>query len=464
MSNDNASDSRQVSRFWDRYRNILLKHKVSQKSQHWYARHVERFIKALEERRLSEVDARTVSAYLDGLGRNPRLEDWQLSQIAHAIQLLFADLVAPSWSSEIDWSKWREAAKTLEPEHATLARDYGQASAAVLPEKRSTGYLGDIRSTHSELLQRLANEIRKRQYSIRTEQAYEAWVCRFIAYHGNRSPEEMGAKEVHGFIEHLVVKGNVAASTQNQALNALVFLYSQVLERPFGDLGQFARAKRPRRLPVVLSRQEAQGLLRQMQGVHRLMAGLLYGSGLRLMECIRLRVQDVDFDYQQLVVRDAKGNKDRVVPLPRRYETPLREHLNSVRDLFEADLEAGAAGVYLPGALARKYPSAQREWGWQYVFPSGKLSVDPRSGVCRRHHMHETVLQRWVKRAAVEAGIPKKVSCHSLRHSFATHLLEAGYDIRTVQELLGHADVSTTMIYTHVLNKPGLSVQSPADF
>lgn len=298
-------------------------------------------------------------------------------------------------------------------------------------------------------------EIRRRAYSIRTEQAYEQWVCRFIAFFDHRDPHELGAAEVKSFLEHLAVQGNVAASTQNQALNALVFLYRQVLDQPLGMLDSFVRAKRPRRLPVVLTRGEVRALLAQIEGTQWLMASLLYGTGMRLMECVRLRTQDIDFEYRQIVVRNAKGAKDRVVPLPESLMATLREHLKKVRQLFEEDCRRGFSEVYLPDALAKKYPQAPREWIWQYVFPSGRLSVDPRSGKTRRHHIHENGLQKAVKKAAVAARINKRVNCHALRHSFATHLLEGGYDIRTVQELLGHADVSTTMIYTHVLNKGG---------
>jgi integron integrase len=268
---------------------------------------------------------------------------------------------------------------------------------------------------------------------------------------------------VTAFLEDLAVRGNVAASTQNQALNALVFLYQQVLGRAPEQYGQFTRAKRPKRLQVVLDRGEVRRLLEGLDGTQHLMAALLYGTGMRLMECVRLRVQDVDFEYHQLAVRDGKGQKDRVVPLPQRLEAPLRAHLDRVRELHRSDLANGFGEVFLPGALARKSPKAPREWVWQYVFPSSRLSVDPRSGKTRRHHVHENGLQKAVKAAAQRAGIHKRVNCHCLRHSFATHLLESGYDIRTVQELLGHADVSTTMIYTHVLNRGGQGVLSPLD-
>jgi integron integrase len=309
----------------------------------------------------------------------------------------------------------------------------------------------------------LVTELRRRHYSIRTEQAYRQWVIRFLRFLGKADPHLAGASEVAAFLEQLAVKGNVAASTQNQALNALVFFYKEVLKQPLAALDEFARAKRPKRLPVVLTRAEVARVLEVMKGTSRLMAALLYGTGMRLMDCVRLRVQDVDFGYQQIVIRDGKGQKDRVVPLPKRLTEALRMHLQQVQQLHQEDLQRGYSEVFLPFALAKKYPKAARDWRWQYVFPSSKLSADPRSGVIRRHHIDESGLQKAVKSAANAAGLQKRVNCHALRHSFATHLLESGYDIRTVQELLGHADVSTTMIYTHVLNRGGRGVVSPVD-
>ena len=276
-------------------------------------------------------------------------------------------------------------------------------------------------------------------------------------------PDNNGGFEVTGFLEYLAVKRNVSANTQNQALNALIFFYTHVLDKPLNDLGDFVRSKRPKTLPVVMSKSETMSLLEKMDGVYYLMAALLYGTGMRLMECIRLRVKDIDFGYQQITVRQAKGNKDRVVPLPETLIEPLKRQLESTRKLYNLDIKDGNCDVYLPEALTRKYPNASSEWIWQYVFPSQRLSVDPRSKTIRRHHIHENGLQKKVKKAAQLAAINKPVKCHTLRHSFATHLLEAGYDIRTVQELLGHADVSTTMIYTHVMNKPGVVVKSPLD-
>ena len=280
---------------------------------------------------------------------------------------------------------------------------------------------------------------------------------------GWRHPRELGAAEVQAFLNDLALNQKVAVSTQNQALNGLVFLYREVLHMELGDMGKIERPRRPARLPVVLTHAEAQRLLAGMTGTHQLMASLLYGTGMRLMECVRLRVKDVDFAANHILVRDGKGFKDRVTMLPDSLKAKLQTHLKRVKLLHEKDLAAGQGKVYLPFALGKKYPNAEREWAWQYVFPAAGLSKDPRSSQLRRHHVNEQGLQRAVKAAVRLAGINKSASCHSLRHSFATHLIEKKYDLRTVQELLGHKDVSTTQIYTHVMQKPGIGVQSPLD-
>ncbi len=313
------------------------------------------------------------------------------------------------------------------------------------------------------LLEQLRDAIQRRHYSWRTEETYVHWIKRFIYFSGRRHPRDLGAPEVTAFLNYLAREREVAAATQNQALSALLFLYKEVLGHPLPWLEDLERAKRPARLPSVLTRDEVQRLLGQMQGVKWLMASLLYGAGLRLRECLKLRVKDVDFGYRQILVRDGKGAKDRVTMLPQSVVEPLQAHLVRVQTLHERDLAAGYGDFELPDALARKYPRAPYEWAWKFVFPSHRLSTDPRSGVIRRHHVYENYVIRGVKQAAFAARIAKHVSCHTLRHSFATHLLEAGYDIRTVQELLGHTDVSTTMIYTHVLNKGGQGVKSPLD-
>jgi integron integrase len=321
---------------------------------------------------------------------------------------------------------------------------------------------GTALSPH-DLLQHLHDLIRRKHYSIRTEKAYADWVRRFLAFHSGIPLERLSEAEISSFLTFLAVREKVSASTQNQALNALVFFFRNVLRRNLDSPFNLVRAKRPFRLPTVLSKTEVQRILNHLSGEHLLMAQLLYGSGLRLMEALRLRVKDIDFGLRQILVRDGKGFKDRITMLPDQLRDPLRIHLERVRRIFEADLNRGIGGVHLPYALERKYPSAAREWKWQYVFPSDRLSTDPRTGVTRRHHADESYLQKEVRRAAREAGILKPVGCHTFRHSFATHLLEAGHDIRTVQELLGHSDVKTTMIYTHVLNRGGLGVRSPLD-
>jgi len=299
--------------------------------------------------------------------------------------------------------------------------------------------------------------------SRRTEEAYTAWIRRFILFHGKRHPDEMGAPEVVDFLSDLAVRREVAASTQNQALSALLFLYRTVLGRELEGLDDAVRARRPERLPVVLSRAEVRAVLAGLTDVQHLVATLLYGGGLRLLEALRLRIKDVDFARHQLAVREPKGGRDRAVPLPRVAEAPLRRHLAVVRRLHESDLARGLVGVPLPGRLAEKYPNAPREWAWQWLFPATRIGVDPATKCPFRHHLHETVMQRAVKQCATRVRIAKPVSCHTLRHSFATHLLEDGADIRTVQELLGHRDVRTTMIYTHVLELGPLGVRSPAD-
>ena len=313
------------------------------------------------------------------------------------------------------------------------------------------------------LLDRVREVLRARHSSRRTEKSYVAWIRRYIVFHGKRHPAEMGAVEVTQFLSSLAQQDHVAASTQNQALSALLFLYRQVLQVEMPWLDNVVRAKRSERLPVVLTREEVRAVIRELQGPPRLMAILLYGAGLRLLECARLRVKDVDFATNQIIVRAGKGDRDRVTMLPAVVRTDLVRHVEMVRRQHEADLRHGAGWVELPWALARKYPNAGREWAWQWVFPATRIYVDRETGQRRRHHLHESVLQRAVKEAVRRAGIAKRATCHTFRHSFATHLLEENHDIRTVQELLGHRDVSTTMIYTHVLNRGPGGVRSPAD-
>jgi integron integrase len=313
------------------------------------------------------------------------------------------------------------------------------------------------------LLEYVREVIRTRHYSLRTEDTYVQWIKRFILFHDKRHPQTMGAMEVQQFLTDLAVTQHVAASTQNQALSALLFLYKEVLHQEIAWLDDVIRAKKPKKLPVVLTRDEVKRLLQHLEAPAWLMASLLYGAGLRLLECLRLRVKDVDFAMHQLTVREGKGAHDRVTMLPDSVYEPLLQHLHTVKQLHAVDLEEGYGSVYLPYALERKYPDASHDWIWQYVFPAAKRSLDLRSGIERRHHALPLGLQRAVKAAVRRAGIPKAASCHSLRHSFATHMLEQGTDIRTVQELLGHKDLNTTMIYTHVLQRGARGTRSPLD-
>jgi len=314
-----------------------------------------------------------------------------------------------------------------------------------------------------KLLEQVVAKLRVKHYSMRTEKAYVDWIKRYILHHGKRHPKDMGVAEVEAFLTHLAVERNVSASTQNQAKSAILYLYKEVLGIDLPWLDNVTQAKAPKRLPVVLTQAEVQAVLSRLDGTMWLIASLLYGSGLRIMEALRLRVKDVDFARREILVREGKGFKDRVTMLPVSLIEPLKSHLLKVQALHMEDLSNGYGAVFMPMALDRKYPNAAKDWAWQYVFPSIKLSVDPREKVIRRHHADEKTVQRGVKRAVNLAGLTKLATPHTFRHSFATHLLEGGYDIRTVQELLGHSDVATTMIYTHVLNKGGRGVSSPLD-
>ncbi len=313
------------------------------------------------------------------------------------------------------------------------------------------------------LIEQVRDDLRRRHYSYRTEETYVRWIKRFITFNDSKHPRSMREKEIEAFLTHLAVEGKVASSTQNQALNALIFLYHQVLQMELGGPVCAVRAKAPKRLPTVMTKGEVGKVIVSMRGTHQLMAKLLYGCGLRLMECLRLRIKDIDFEANQVIVRDGKGAKDRVTMLPQSVKNLLQQHLLEVKDLHQNDLGKGYGEVHMPGALARKYPNAGKAWIWQYVFPAARLSTDPRTAKVMRHHTHPNNLQKAVKKAVNIAAVTKPVSCHTFRHSFATHLLEDSHDIRTVQELLGHKDVSTTMIYTHVMNKGPFGVESPLD-
>src|SRR5438094_7852401 len=359
----------------------------------------------------------------------------------------------------------------LSSAHAEAAMDGGAAMRSVRYVVTADGSPASpgLRETSSaaspkpKLLDRVRHAVRARHYSRRTEKAYVHWIKRYIFFHGKRHPGEMGAVEVTAFLTALAVRERVAASTQNQALNALLFLYREILGVELPWLDDLVRAKRPQHLPTLLTRDEVRAVLERLDGVPRVMALLLYGAGLRLLECCQLRIKDVDFAANEITIRDGKGGKDRMTMLPGTVKADLAKHVERVRALHQRDLRQGAGWVELPWALARKYPNAGREWAWQWVFPATRFYVDRATGQRRRHHLHESVIQRAVREAVLKTGLAKKATCHTFRHSFATHLLEDGHDIRTIQELLGHRDVSTTMIYTHVLNRGPAAVRSPAD-
>lgn len=334
---------------------------------------------------------------------------------------------------------------------------------AVSEKRRQKNVHSENKGNPPKLLDQVRSAIRVKHYSYRTEKSYIQWIRQFIMFHGKRHPKDMGEEEINKFLTHLAVERKISASTQNQALCAIVFLYKHVLKKEIGDFGQLVWAKRSQRLPVVLSVKEVQHILEHLHGKPWLIANLLYGAGIRLNECLRLRVKDIDFDYHQLAILEAKGAKCRRTTLPQKIVIPLKSHLEKVKCIHNKDLAQDYGSVELPYAFQKKDPAAARDWKWQYIFPSSRISADPRSGELRRHHLDESVFRKALKIASRKAGIHKRVTSHTFRHSFATHLLEDGYDIRTVQELLGHADLKTTMIYTHVLNKGGLGVVSPAD-
>lgn len=452
-----------AARFFDNYLKCLTNASVPEKQRRWYVKRIEEFIRAQNGRKIKGLSTDDITRYLETIGRENRLSGWQFRQCIDAIRILYCQLLNTPVCQGIDWSYWEDSARQLGEDHPTTARQFTPEELSYLKERKGVGPLQEARASHRELLVRFAGEVRRRGYAYRTEQSYEQWICRYLLFCKGAVPEETGPREVKAFLDYLAIRRHVSASTQNQALNALVFLHKHVLGRDLGELEAFARVKRPRFLPVVLSRREVNALLAKMEGTHRLAAALLYGTGMRLLEGMRLRIQDVDFENQRIHVRQAKGHKDRYVPLPHALVDGLHTQVDDVARIHDQDLAAGYGEALLPDALARKYPNAGRELKWQFLFPSGRLSVGPYGGTLRRHHLHESAIQKAVKRAAVACGLNKQVGCHTLRHSFATHLLQANHDIRTVQELLGHANVSTTMIYTHVLDRPGVGAFSPLD-
>ncbi len=458
--NESLTHQASVDRFWDNYLFILEKNAIPKNSIPWYRKHAEAYIKANKNTPLSSQTGQEIDCYLNAKGRLPKLNEWQFRQIADAIRLLFTELIQPQWSESYDWFQWRAFARGLESDHPSLMRD-GDPGSLVAPS--SNQHILRFRSNYAKTHLAFVKTIRVRQMAVKTEKTYEQWIARFLRYCNWQEIDRLGIENIKSFLEHLAVSRKVSSSTQKVALNALIFLFREVLGRDVKNILSFTRASSKQRIPTVLSTDEIKCLLNEMNGRSKLMASLMYGTGMRVMECTRLRVQDIDFDYRQITIREAKGNKQRVVPLPEKLVPLIHVHLTQVKATHDGDLSAGFGEVLLPVALARKMGAAAKSFSWQYVFPATRLAFDYRTGQTRRHHIHETSLQKAIRNAAKQAKFTKRVTSHTLRHSFATHLLESGKDIRLIQELLGHADIKTTMIYTHVIKKGGLAVKSPFD-
>jgi integron integrase len=444
--------SNKVNKFWDSYRQAAIASGVPVKNAERFVKWAEKFAVATKSKQLRERSAADIRKFLFELSIQRSIQPWQVHQAEEALVFLYEGFL----KLDLGLNTVRPLVPAPGISNPNFKAPQQFRDRALSKAEEKAGY--------GELYSLFRSAMRVRHYSIRTERAYEQWIGRLLSFYKDKPVDSIDADDIQTYLNYLAEERKVAASTQNQALNAIVFFFKEVLKREPGDFSDFVRAKRPQHIPEVLTRSEAESLLDAMSGVTQLMAGLLYGAGLRLMECIRLRVKDIDFEARRLTIRDGKGRKDRITMMPERFQHGLNEQLEQARALYEADLKKGVAGAYVWPGLDRKYPNAAKEWIWQYIFASNRLSVDPRSHTTRRHHVHASSLQKAVKNAAAKAGLSKRVTCHTLRHSFATHLLENGCDIRTVQELMGHSNVATTMIYTHVLNRPGISVKSPADY
>ena len=446
---------------WHRFSHSLRSKKINPKAIPYYLNHAKHFLMKARNTRADQLTAERVVIYLLAVGNSKSLEDWQINQAIDAVHIFIRDVLKHEYITEIDWDSYKQDV-SYTPQSNML--NIESLNIPELIAQTVMKFDQTLRDSYGDILTRMVKVLRVRNYSKRTEKTYLMWTGQFLRFLEGAIGADISSTQVRAYLEYLAIERRVSPNTQKQALNALVFLFKFGLERELGNIGDFIKAKSTKHLPVVLSKQEVKCVLSQITNPkHFLMAGLLYGSGLRVMECVRLRVQDIDFDYKQIMVRNGKGFKDRIVPLPARFEAALKDQIKDVETLHKADLKLYIDGVYLPYAIDRKFPNANKELKWQFLFPATRIATDQRSGKTRRHHLHETSLQRAVRIAGRNSGINKRIHCHVLRHSFATHLLEACYDIRTVQELLGHSDVSTTMIYTHVLNKPGITVKSPVD-
>jgi len=455
MSNT-TSDSEK--RFWNNYIALLEEHNVKPTTYRWYIQHCEQFIRCYTEIRLKSHTQETLSQYLSDILENTNLKPWQKTQAFDALKFLFLSIHSPI-SNKIDWEYWKMSCKELERDHTTLARNNTPIKKQLNSDMDSKGGYDN-----GPEIEKLIYVIRAKGYSIRTEKTYIHWVNRFLKFNVNLKSEAVDDDSVIKYLSYLAVEKGVSPATQALALNAIAFYFKSVLVIELGDLSAFVNAKKRQKMPVVLTTDEVSIMLNSLSGIQLLLVSLLYGGGLRLMEAVRLRIQDVDFGYQQIIIRNAKGNKERIVPLPVKIVDNLKQQISNVRNQHKLDLQNGYGSVYMPSELVKKYGKSDKQWVWQYIFPSSKLSIDPKSKIIRRHHLHESTLQKTVRNTARKVNIPKRVTCHTFRHSFATHNLERGMDIRTLQQLLGHSDVSTTMIYTHTANFSKGKTSSPLDF
>ena len=454
MSNDIDDREKQ---FWNNYLALLSEHSIPPENFRWYVRHCERFIRYYTETRLRHHTKDSVSAYLAKTVETSYLHFPVKMQAIEALKFLFLSIHAPL-AHEIDWEYWIMSCKPLERTHPSNYRN----NFPVATQENKT--LEQSELSNQDEIDKLVRVIRAKSYSIRTEKTYVHWVNRYLKFANNVKLPASDDQTVINYLTYLAVDKTVSLSTQSLALNSISFYFKSVLLIEMGDLSKFVKAKRREKLPVVLTIEEVSLFLNSLSGIQLLLVSLLYGCGLRLMEAVRLRIQDVDFGYQQIIIRDGKGNKERVVPLPVKIMDRMKQQLIEVKSLHDEDLKNGNGSVHMHAELLRKYGKSDKQWVWQYVFPSAKLSVDPKTNIVRRHHIHETSLQKMVRNTSRKLNIPKRVSCHTFRHSFATHHLERGMDIRTLQQLLGHADVSTTMIYTHTANFSKGKTSSPLDF
>jgi integron integrase len=420
MESSKLVENSKIEKFWVDYFTTLKLFRIPERSHIWYRKHIESFINYFPNIRLVNRNSEHVSQWLTFTGNNTKLADWQFRQQVDALRLLFSHFLKQAWATDFDWTYWLSGATRLEDNHASIARTYEMVEKAV---DHPEGYLAQ---TFPDIFRQFLVAIRVPDYATNTEKSYLGWINRFLIYHKGSHPFKLAEPDVAAFLEHLVLKRKVSGSTQSQALNAIVFFFSKVIERPLGQIGNYQRPNRPKRIPTVLSPEEIASLFAHVSGLNGLMIKLMYGTGMRVIECVRLRILDLDFHYKQIVIRESKGKKDRVVPMPDKLSCYLQEQTLNVKKQHDKDLELGFGTVFMPNALGRKYPNAETELRWQYLFPASRLAQDPRSGIMRRHHIHQSVLQRFIKRASTDAGIVKRVTSHTLRHSFATHLLESG--------------------------------------